>query len=748
VTVLDYRVEDDALLRGAGRYADDRDQPDALHAWIVRSPHAHARIRSVGAARARAAPRVRLVATGADLARAGVRPIPFLPLFKGPGGRPMRSPPRTLLQADEARYAGDPVALVIADSRDAARDAAELVDVDYEPLDAVTDAQQASDAQIAACAQWGDAAATDAAFARAAHVVAIDLVLPRVAAVPLEPRAVLAVPDATSGRVTLYVASQNPAATRKLLAEDVLGIGTASVRVRVDDIGGSFSVKTYLYPEDGLAAWAALQLGRPVRWRAERGDAFQSDTQGRDHRTRAELALDASLRFVALRIRTRANVGAYLTPTAAIIPIVAYSRVLTNTYDIPALAASIDVVLTNTVPVLAHRGAGRPEAVYTIERLVDHAARALGVDAIALRRRNLVRADAMPYRNAIGETYDSGDFAAQLERALELSDWHGFAARREASAACGRLRGRACASYVEWTGAANLVEPVAMEALADGRVRVSSGTQEMGQGLRSSYTRLLARALDVDPRRIEIVQGDTDAIAGGGSAGSRSLFVGGSALSVAAERLIAIAREAAAARLETSAADLGYRNGRFEVVGTDRGVTLEALAAQARLAVHETHSVAAASWPNGAHACEVEVDPETGRVAVARYTAVDDVGTVIDTRVVEGQVHGGVAQGVGEALLEAIRYDADSGQLLSGSLLDYALPRADDLPAMHTTLDEAHPCRTNALGAKGAGEAGIIASAAVVVNAVLDALAPAGVRHLDRPLTPETVWRALAAARR
>jgi carbon-monoxide dehydrogenase large subunit len=737
------RIEDDALLAGAGDFADDGALDGELHGAMLRSPHAHALVRQIDVVAARGCPGVVAIYTARDLAADGVGAVPFMPLFKRPDGSPMTAPARHALQGERVRFVGDPVAFVVAQSRESARDAAEAIEVDYEALPATTDARDAG-AELAAGAQWGDRAATDAAFARASRVVSLELRNQRLSAAPLEPRACRAAVGA-DGRLTLHCGTQNPAVTRKLLAEDVLKVPQRDVRVRVGDIGGSFSVKSYLYPEDILIAYAARKLGRPVRWRSERGEAFLSDAQGRDHWTRAELALDPAGRFLALRVETLANMGAYLTPTSAIIPLVAYTRVPTNTYDIPAAHIGVRAVLTNTVPVLAHRGAGRPEAIYLIERLVDCAAREIGADPLELRRRNLVPVTRIPYRNAIGETYDSGDFPRLLERATALAD-AGRDERRESAAARGRIVGRGVASYVEWTGGASPTEPVEIRVDTAGGVELLTGTQAMGQGLATCYVQLAAARLGLPPRSIRVVQGDTDRFVGGGSIGSRSLFTGGSALVSAADALVEAARGLAAEALEAAPADLEYREGAFRVKGTDRSVALAALAARQpdqRISSMVTHKVDGASWPNGCHVCEVELDPETGEVAIARYVALDDVGTVVNAAIVEGQLHGGIAHGAGQALFEEIRFDRESGQLLSGSFMDYALPRASDLPPLEASTDETTPCRNNRLGAKGAGEAGAIAAPAAIANAVMDALACAGVRHLDMPLTPERVWRAL-----
>jgi carbon-monoxide dehydrogenase large subunit len=712
------RLEDRRFLTGAGRYVADERRAGMLHAAFVRSPHAHARIAAMDVAAAVAMPGVRAVYTGGDLARAGVKPLPFAAMLKQRDGAPMAPPPRLALAAGSVRFVGEAVAVVIAKTEHAAADAAERVAVEWEELPAVADVRAGG--EPCAWFEHGDAAAADAAFDAAAHRVRLELANNRLVANPIEPRGALA--EWEAGRLTLTVGCQMPHLARVQLGA-VLGLGDQAVRVVVGDIGGAFGAKSFLYPEYVAVAHAARSLGSPVRWVASRGESFLADTHGRDHVTVAELALDAAGRFTALRVRTRANAGAYLSYLGAVIPTLAGTKPLSGAYRIPAIRVAVEVVLTHTAPVEAYRGAGRPEAIYAIERLVDRAARVTGIDPVELRRCNFIGRHEMPYRTAMGETYDSGDFARVLEAALEAADWHGFARRREDAAQRGRLAGRGLAYFVESTGAANPVESALVEVTED-TVTVYSGTQNMGQGLETAYAQIAAGRLGVPLDRVRVVQGDTDRVArGGGSGGSRSLFIGGSAVLAACDRLVAEA-------------------GPGPVDWFPR-----ARASGGRLAAEGKVKVPGFSWPNGCHVCEVEIDRDTGAVAVTRFTAVDDVGVVVNPLIVHGQMHGGIAQGIGQALAEHGRYDPATGQLLTGSLADYALPRADELPPLEVLTDETSPCTTNPLGAKGAGEGGAIGAPPAVVGAVLDALAPLGVEHLDMPVTAETVWRALRERR-
>jgi carbon-monoxide dehydrogenase large subunit len=747
------RIEDDRLLVGKGLYSDDRDLPGQAWMVVLRSPHAHARIVSIDAAEARKAPGVVAVYTAAELKADGVGPIPFPPLFKRPDGAPMGAPPRTLFADGVAFYAGHPVAAVVAETRAQAQDAAELVAVEYEELPCVVHPARAIEpgapqiwkdapGNISAQARFGDAAAVAKAMAQAAHVTELALHNQRVSAVPLEPRAALA--EYAGGRWTLYTQTQQPTGTRESLAA-AFKTKQEQFRVVVGDLGGGFGMKTGLYPEDAIACYAARKLARPVKWRGERSEDFLAAHMGRDQHFHAWLALDAAGKVLALKMEMLGNFGSVPVGSTAMIPLMIGPKVLTSVYHVPAVDYFIRGVLTNTMATGAYRGAGRPEANFLMERLLDKAAREMKLDPAEIRRRNFIAPSVFPYRTHLGDTYDVGEFERMLDRVLAASDWNGFEERKKSSKQRGKLRGRGLASYLEWTGALP-TETVDIEVAADGSVTVFSGTMAMGQGLETSYTQLVAEVLGVSFNRIKIVQGDTDRANGVGSVGSRSAFVGGSAVVAAGHRVVARGKELAAEALEAAAPDIEYRDGRFSIGGTDRSIGLAELAGrqpQKLIRVSATQTPSAPSWPNGAQAIEVEIDPETGVVELAKITSVDDIGRIINRAIVEGQVQGGIAQGAGQALWEQVAYDADSGQLLSGSLMDYCVPRADQFPAMANDFDESVPCTTNLLGVKGVGELGTIGATPAVVHAVLDALAAHGVQHLEMPMTPERVWRAL-----
>jgi carbon-monoxide dehydrogenase large subunit len=752
------RIEDDRLLAGKGLYSDDRTLPRQAWLALARSPHAHARIAAADLSVARAAPGVLGAWTMAELRADGVGPIPFPPIFKRADGSPMAAPARTPLAEGSAFYVGQPVAAVVAESREQALDAAEQVAIDYEDLPCVIDVSAAlapgapqlwpgAPGNVAAEARIGDVQATEQAFARAAHVVRVALDNQRLIAMALEPRCALATFD--QGRWTLYTQSQTPTATRQGLA-DAFKRKPEEFRIVVGDLGGGFGMKTGLANEDVVACYAAWKLGRPVKWRAERGEDFLASHMGRDQRYEAELALDREGRILALRMRMLGNFGATPVGSTAIIPLLLGPKVQTTVYHVPVVDYHIKGVLTNTMATGAYRGAGRPEANFLMERLMDAAARALKLDPAEIRRRNFIRPEQFPYRTHLDDWYDAGEFARILERALAESDWNGFASRREQSRRRSRLRGRGLATYLEWTGAPVRTETVDIRADADGSVTVFTGTQAMGQGLETTYTQLVCEMLRVPASVVRIVQGDTDQVNGVGSVGSRSAFVGGSATVAAGRRLIARGRELAAEALESAPADIEFRDGRFRIAGTDRSIGLAEAAAreeQKFIRVSATETPSAPSWPNGAQVCEVEIDPDTGTVEVVAMTSVDDIGRIINHMIVEGQIHGGIAQGIGQALYEHACYDAASGQLLTGSLMDYCVPRADQMPPLRTLFDESVPCKTNLLGVKGCGEIGTIGAVPAVVHAVLDALAERGVAHLEMPLTPERVWRALATQR-
>ena len=755
------RVEDEALLKGAGLFTDDATLPGQANVCFLRSPHPHARIAAIDTKVAAALPGVIAIVTGDDLVRAGVKPLPLSADFKRPDGSPTASPPRHALAVGTVRFVGEAVAAVVAETIAQARDAMEAIDVRYEPLPCVVDADDAvapgaplvwpaATSNVAAEARHGDAAATEAAFAKAAHVVTLDLVNQRLAPSPIEPRAIVASFDAATGRITLRVSNQTPTGLRDSLCADVLGMPNDRVRVQVGDVGGGFGMKTGLYPEDVVLAWSAREFGRPLKWCAERMEEFLAATHGRAARSRAELALAADGRVLALRIATLANTGAYATPGGVVIPLLIGPWVSTSIYDIGTIDIRISAVLTNTAPVSAYRGAGRPEAIYIIERLMDAAARQTGIDATELRRRNMIRPEQMPYTNPMAKTYDSGNFASVMDQATALADWRGFDARCAEARKRGRLRGRGIATFLEWTGVDIFEERVTVTVSGDGEIEIFSALQAMGQGLATTFAQIAVDIFGVPIEKIRIMLGDTDRATGFGSAGSRSLFVGGSAVRVASERTVKSAQELAAVELEAAVSDIEYRDGAFRIGGTDRSIGLFELAGrqpQQRIVLDSTSSVDGATWPNGCHICEVEIDPETGAVEVAAYWSVNDVGRVINPMIVVGQLEGGAVQGIGQALCEAFVYDRDTGQAVTASFQDYALPRADMIRHFHMTMDESTPCLNNAMGVKGVGELGTIGATPAVANAVVDALDRAGRRAqalaLQMPMTAERVWKAL-----
>jgi len=749
------RIEDDRLLTGRGLFSDDRAFPEAATLVIVRSPYAHARVTSVDLTDAREAPGVLAAWSIEDLKRDGIGHIPFPPLFKQADGSPMEAPLRTLLADGTVYHVGQAVAAIVAGTREQAQDAAERVSVEYDELPCVTDPRRAIEAgapqlwpeapnNIAAESRYGDVKACEAAFAKAAHVVELALHNQRLIANAIEPRCSIAVHEA--GRTTLYTQNQTSTGARQLLG-DVFKTKPEDFRIIVGDIGGGFGMKTGLTPEDALVCYAARKLGRQVKWRGERSEEFLAAHMGRDQHYSSALALDKDGRILGLRMRMIANIGAVPVGSSAIIPLALGPKVQATVYHVPVIDYHVRAVLTNTMATGAYRGAGRPEANYLMERLMDRAARQMKIDPAELRRRNFIRPDQFPYATHLGDTYDVGDFARVLDGALALADWKGYPARAADSKRRGKLRGRGLSSYLEWTGALP-TETVDIQVDADGAVTVFSGTQAMGQGLETTYTQLITEVLQIPVDRIQIVQGDTDRANGIGSVGSRSAFVGGSAVVAAGRQVIVRGKELAAELLEAAPADIEYRDGRFRIAGTDRAIGLEELATRqpdriVRVSATETPSTP--SWPNGAQICEVEIDPETGVVEVVRHSSCDDLGRIINHPIVEGQVHGGVAQGLGQALFEHAVYDESSGQLLTGSYMDYAVPRASDLPSIACTFEEGIPCKTNLLGVKGCGEIGTIGSVPAAVHAVLDALAERGVAHLEMPLTPERIWRALQA---
>jgi aerobic carbon-monoxide dehydrogenase large subunit len=753
------RLEDQRLLTGQGLFIDDKPEDGALWLHVLRSPHAHAKITSINMAAAKAMPGVEAIYTGADLVAEDIGTLPTLPIFKRPDGSAATFPPRRLLAHEIVRFAGESVAAIVATSRTVAQLAAEAIEVAYEVLPAVVDLDAALEPgaptvwpaapdNIVAAMSYGDAVKVEAAFAAAKHVVSLDIVSQRLIPSAMEPRSTIAEIDKKSGKLTLYVQTQTPASTRDILADAILKRPKDSIRVVVGDIGGGFGQKTSLYPEDGIVAYAAVKLNRKIRWRGDRTDDFVGGTHGRDLSSTAEIALDAKGRIQAYRVKSLGGTGAYMSGTGVIIPLVLGPFVQTSVYDLQLVHYDIKAVMTHTAPVGAYRGAGRPEAVFIIERLMDAAARQIGIDPRAIRKVNYIKPTQFPYKNAVGQTYDSGAFAHMLDRACELSDWDGFAARKKAAKKKGLLYGRGLTSYIEWTGGPGTTEKVSLHATAEGRVILHSGTQAMGQGLQTAYSQLVAESLGIGIDKIDVIQGDTDVIVGMGSVGSRSLFVGGTAAVVSAVDLIAKAREKAANMLEASVEDIEYAGGFLTVVGTDKRVGLFEIAKaekDARLSVDSTGVADGPTWPNGTHICEVEIDPETGITNVVKYTTVDDVGVAVNPMLVTGQVHGGVAQGIGQALYEGVHYDAE-GQLLTASYQDYCIPRASDLPPIEVTLDGSAPCVTNPLGSKGCGESGAIGGPPCITNGVMDALSGLGITQLNTPLSPLKVWNAIQGA--
>jgi len=732
------RVDDDAVLRGSVPFCDDVHLPGEAHVVFVRSPHAHADISGIDVTRARRLPGVLDVLTLADLGE--VAPLPFQCPVPAPDGGKATAPPRWPLARDVVRHAGEPVAAVIATTRHAALDGAEAVDVTYDARPAITSLREG---HIVATWRLGDPSAVAAAFASATHRIGLRVRNNRVAAVPMEPNASLAAWTAADG-FTLFTGTQAPHASRDALAE-VLCIAAHDLRVIVPRMGGGFGARVIAEREEAVLLRAAQRLGRPVRWRAERSEVFLAGPHARDHDADVEGAFGADGRLLALQVHVFANLGAY--PTLFGIPIATTTghRIADGPYRVPATEVRVDCVLTNTAPTAPYRGAGRPEVIHRLERLMDVAAAELGLDPAEIRRRNLVPRRAMPYRNNAGQSYDSGDYAAVLTAALAAADWAGFPARRAAAEAAGTLRGRGLCCHIDTTSGVQPHETVDAELDADGRFVFRSGTQEMGQSIADTYRALAAGLLDVSPQRVAIVQGDTGRVRSGiGSYGSRSLYVGGSALRAAALTLrTGLAREAA--RLLGHSPDtLAFDDAGVRARGTNAFLTWTALAARADkelLTASATFS-APFNFPNGCHVCEVEIDPLTGVAVVTRFVAVDDVGRVLNRMVVEAQIQGGVAQGIGQALLEECVYD-QAGQLLSGSLMDYALPRACDIPVVEGWLDERWPSPTNPLGVKGAGESGAVGAPPAVVSAVMDALRCRGVKHIDMPLRPIAIWHAL-----
>ncbi len=775
------RREDGRFLAGRGRYVDDMNRPGQVYAAIRRSDRPHARIRGIDTSAAAAAPGVIAIYTGADMAADGIGGLPCGWQIHSKDGSPMAEPPHPVLAIGKVRHVGDPIAVVIAETKAQAKDAAELLVIDFEDLPGVADIRAASAPgaplvhdEVAGnvCYDWhiGDKDAVDAAFARAKHVVKLDLVNNRLIPNAMEPRAALGECD-VAGHYTLSTTSQNPHVIRLLMGAFVLHIPEHKLRVIAPDVGGGFGSKIYHYAEEAIVTWAAGKLRRPVKWTAERSESFMSDAHGRDHVTHAEMAVDAEGHFLALRVATLANMGAYLSTFAPSVPTYLYATLLAGVYKTPAIYAEVKAIFTNTVPVDAYRGAGRPEAAFLLERLVDVVAQETGIDRVELRRKNFIPADAYPYQTPVALQYDSGNHEMTLAEALKAADYAGFPARRAEAARRGKLRGIGISTYLEACGIApsqvagalgaraGLYEVANIRVHPTGSVTVFTGAHSHGQGHETTMAQLVADQLGVPLDQVDVVHGDTGEIPFGmGTYGSRSLAVGGSAMVKAMDKIIAKGKRIAAHLLEASVEDIEFKDGVFRVAGTDKAKAL----AEISLAAYVPHNYPIEelepgleetafydpknfTYPGGCHVCEVEIDPETGVTTVVNFAAVDDVGRVINPMIVEGQVQGGIAQGIGQALLEGAAYDA-SGQLLSGSFMDYTMPRADNLPNI-TVGTEITLCTHNPLGSKGCGEVGVIGSPPAVINAVVDALKDYGVRHIDMPATAEKIWSIIAANR-
>ncbi len=759
------RTEDPRLLTGRGKFNDDMPRDGEAMGFVLRSPHAHADIRSIDTSAAEKMPGVLAVLTGQDLADDGIGtfpgPPPFFAALTKPDGSPLVYPPQHALTSDRARYVGDPVAFVVAETLNQARDAAEAVEVDYAPLDAVVETDRAMDDGAVQIwddvpknylfqAQIGDTAEADKAFDAADHVASVRLVNQRIVQNSMEVRGAIGSYDADDDRYTIYTSNQNRHLLRTWLAGAFFKCEPTKIRVLVDDVGGGFGMKTHPYPEQVLVLVAAKRLGRKVRWISDRTEAFLSDLHGRDHISDCELALDKDGKFLAVRVKTVANIGAYSCSAGVSVPTQIGPKILTSVYDVPVADVEVKCVVTNTAPVGPYRGAGRPEAIYVMERLVDVAAHDLGIDPVEIRRRNLIPGDGFPYTNAVGTTYDSGAFEENMDLVAKMADWEGHEARRAEARTRGKLSGIAISQYLETT-AGNPTETAEVE-VEDDQVVVRVGTQPMGQGHDTSFMQLVSEKLGVDFEKVLIDTSDSDNLPdGGGSHGSRTSHIGSVAALNSSDEVITKGTLIASEMLETASADIEFADGEFRVAGTDRSVTLFDVAKHARtsttlpeelqgpLSGTDTHTIENWSYPNGCHVCELEIDADTGVIDIVRYCAVDDVGKVINPMLVAGQVHGGVAQGVGQAILENTVYDPLNGQMITSSFMDYTMPRADDLPMIELDTNEV-PCATNILGVKGAGEAGALVAPPVVIAAIANALRDYGVSHIDMPATPERIW--------
>jgi aerobic carbon-monoxide dehydrogenase large subunit len=776
------RLEDGRFLVGRGQYTDDIVRPGQLHAQFVRSPHAHARIMHIETKAALEVPGAVAVFSGADLAADKVGSLPCVWGVVGKNGVPMKEPPYPPLAIDTVRHVGDAVALVLAETKNAAKDTVEALKVTYQELPAVTSPMAAlrkgapqlhPEAPGNLCNDWelGDKAAAEAGIAKAAHITRLSIVNQRLVANAIEPRSALAEYDPSNGSYTLYTTSQNPHFIRFLMCTFVLHLPEHKVRVVAPDVGGGFGSKIFLYAEEAVVTWAAKKVGRPVKWTAERAESFTTDRQCRDHVTEAVLALGRDGKFLALKVSTVSNVGAYLSLFAGPVQTLLFGTLMAGQYTTPAIYVEGKSVFTNTTPVDAYRGAGRPEATYVLERIVEQAARELGIDPLELRRRNLIPADKFPYDSPMGVTYDTGNFQAHLNRAVDFGEVKDFVARKAESAKRGKLRGIGFSSYIEACGMApsaaagslggriGLYEAAEVRFDPTGTATVFTGCHSHGQGHETAFAQIASDKLGLPIEKVEVVYGDTARIPFGlGTHGSRSLAVGGSAIVKAIDKLIAKGKKIAAHMMEASDEDVVFEDGQFKVAGTDRATPIEQVAFAAYVPLqypldklepgfdeNAFYDPTNFTFPSGTYVAEVEVDPETGMVEIVRFTGVDDFGNVINPLIVEGQVHGGVTQGIGQALVEHCIYNA-GGQLVTGSYMDYVMPRADQLPNYQTGFTNS-PCTHNPLGAKGCGEAGAIGAPPAVINALLDALAALGVATLDMPATPNRVWQAIQAAR-
>ena len=773
------RKEDYRFLTGAGQYTDDITLTRMAHAVFVRSPHAHALVKSVDTRAAKNAPGVIGVLEGKDVANDKINGLPCGWLITSTDGQPMKEPPHPILALDKVRYVGDHVVMVVAETLEQAKNAAELVEVDYEPLSAVVDVRDAKGGaalhDIAPdnhCYKWaiGDKAVVDAAFKGAAHVTKLDLINNRLVPNAMEPRAAIGSYSRANDDYTLYVSNQNPHVERLLMTAFVMGLPEHKVRVIAPDVGGGFGSKIYLYAEDVCLTWASKKLNRNIKWVCERGEAFLSDAHGRDHSSHAELAIDKDGKFLALRVHTDANLGAYLSTFSTCVPTILYATLLAGQYTTPLVYAEVDAWFTNTAPVDAYRGAGRPEATYLLERIVSRAAFELGLSQDEIRRRTFIT--QFPYQTPVALQYDVGDYVACMDASQKLADVAGFKARQAASKAQGKLRGIGYSSYIEACGLApsniagalgaraGLFECGEVRVHPTGSVTVFTGSHSHGQGHETTFAQVVASRLGIAVDAVDIVHGDTGRVPFGmGTYGSRSISVGGSAIMKALDKIEAKAKKIAAHLLEASDTDIDFANGEFTVRGTDKKIPFGTVALTAYVphnypletlepGLNETafYDPTNFTFPSGTYIAEVEIDPETGVVRLDRFTAVDDFGTIINPMIVEGQVHGGLVQGIGQALIENCVYDRETGQLLTGSFMDYAMPRADDFPEFkigHVCT----PCTHNPLGTKGCGEAGAIGSPPAIINAVLDALAPLGVKDIDMPATPHRVWQAIQAVK-